>query len=86
MNIFIKNFYEFCMIDSFSNAHFSPKSYYMTNCNMTVGFCFFPKIGKVVIYLRILKKNDYSKVCHFTNIELKTKSYTNITIIHVKYI
>ena len=25
-------------------------------------------------------------MCNFTNIELKTKSFTNIKIIHVKYI
>ena len=30
--------------------------------------------------------NHYSKMCHFTNVELKTKALFHITIIHVKYI
>ena len=40
----------------------------MNNCNMSVGFFF--QIGKVSIYLRIFF-NQCSKVCHFTNIEIK---------------
>ena len=47
---------------------------------------FFSKIGKVVIYLRTIFLNNYSELCNFTNIDLKTKPYTQITIIHVKYI
>ena len=58
----------------------------MNNCNMSVGFFFFFKVGKVVIYLRIFFLNHCSKVYNFTNIKLKTKSYNHITIIHVKYI
>ena len=53
---------------------------------MSVEFCFFSaKISRVVIYLRIFFKNHCSKMCNFTFIELKTKSYTHMTIIHVKY-
>ena len=36
--------------------------------------------GKVVIYFRFFFLNHCSQVCNFTNIELKTKSYTHITI------
>ena len=57
----------------------------MNNCNMSVGFYFFPEIREVVIDLRFFL-NHCSNVCNFTNIEWKTKSYPYSKIIDVKYI
>ena len=52
---------------------------------MSGGFCLFYEIGKVVTDLRFFL-NHSSKVYYSTNIELKKKSYTRITMIHIKYI
>ena len=57
----------------------------MNNYNMSVGFSFFSKICSC-IFLKNSEEffwtnNLCSKMLHFTNIELKTKFYTHITII-----
>ena len=50
---------------------------------MSVGF-FFPKLVRYSFTGNFLFSNHRSKVCNFSDIELKTKSYTRITIIRVK--